>query len=139
MGCSVLLQPPNSAGIIVDGAQWGSPVLSFVFDGGVLNAGASFGSEREFRIDKRAVINTHGGAVLHLSGQITSLDGSSQGLAKLGAGTLRLSGANDYRDRKSTRLNSSHLCAPRMPSSARKKKTAHLLSTTTDTHITPSR
>src|SRR3546814_10593521 len=97
MGCSVLLQPPNSAGIIVDGAQWGSPVLSFVFDGGVLNAGASFGSEREFRIDKRAVINTHGGAVLHLSGKITSLDGSSQGLAKLGAGTLRLSGANDYR------------------------------------------
>src|SRR3546814_1616386 len=48
-------------------------------------------------MDKRAEINTHGGAVLQLSGKITSLDGSSQGLAKLGAGTLRLSGANDYR------------------------------------------
>src|SRR3546814_4469624 len=29
--------------------------------------------------------------------------------------------AVDSRDRKSTRLNSSHSCAPRMPSSARKK------------------
>src|SRR3546814_5842145 len=31
-------------------------------------------------------------------------------------------GAGSSSDRKSTRLNSSHYCAPRMPASARKKK-----------------
>jgi len=93
---SILWQPPNSSEMIVDEAQWGSPVAPFVFQGGVLHVGGSFRTRREFRVDGPAVINTHDEAVLHISGPVGSQGGSSQGLVKLGAGTLRLSGHNTY-------------------------------------------
>lgn len=54
-------------------------------------------SSQNFFIHERAAINTDAGTTLHLSGTIANELGSTQGLAKLGAGTLVLSGNNTYK------------------------------------------
>ncbi|HEU0231493.1 MAG TPA: hypothetical protein VFR20_13065, partial [Burkholderiaceae bacterium] len=92
----IVWPPPNSAELVMDEARWGSPDAPFVFEGGVLHVGASFTSTRPFIVNEQAVINTHGDAVLTLEGPVSAQPGSRQGLAKLGAGTLRLAGRNTY-------------------------------------------
>ncbi|UHL63216.1 autotransporter domain-containing protein [Paralcaligenes sp. KSB-10] len=88
--------PPDGWEIIENEAQWGSPDAPFVFSGGALHVGGSFQSNREVRIGERAVINTLADTALHLNGPIGNVWPSREGLAKLGAGTLVLSGANTY-------------------------------------------
>jgi outer membrane autotransporter protein len=92
----IFWKPPNSSEMIMSEAHWGPPDAPLVFSGGVLHVGGSFASRREFRVDEQAVINTHDDAVLTLEGSVTRAGGSYQGLAKLGAGTLRLAGRNSH-------------------------------------------
>jgi subtilase-type serine protease len=88
--------PPDEAELIMTEAQWGDPGAPFVFSGDTLRTGGSFESRRDIGIGSQALINTYGDSVLHLSGTVRSESGSRQSLAKLGAGTLVLSGANTY-------------------------------------------
>lgn len=92
----VLWKPPDSSRIITDEAQWGSPGAPFLFLGGVLHAGGSFRSDREFRIGEPALINVHANARLHVAGAIRNDGRSNAALIKLGAGDLKLSGENTY-------------------------------------------
>ncbi|TAL89123.1 MAG: autotransporter domain-containing protein [Candidimonas sp.] len=88
--------PPDEVERIMNEAQWGEPGVPFVFSGDALHVGASFESRREVGIGSQGLINTYGDSVLHLSGTVRSEPGSRQSLAKLGAGTLMLSGPNTY-------------------------------------------
>lgn len=90
---------PPPAGIlwIYNEAQLGPPNAPFVFQGDGLYTAGSFESAREFHIDALAAIMTRAGTTLHLSGIVSNTDGSAQGLAKYGAGTLVLSGRNRYK------------------------------------------
>ncbi|TAM88310.1 MAG: autotransporter domain-containing protein [Candidimonas sp.] len=92
----ILWKPSNSSETVMGDTHWDSPDAPFVFQGGVLHVGGSFETRREFRVDDQAVVNTHGDAVLTLAGPVVAANGSYWGLAKLGAGTLRLAGPNDY-------------------------------------------
>lgn len=88
--------PPQSPELVMSEAHWGSPDAPLVFEGGVLHVGGSFTTQREFRVSEQAVVNTHDDAVLTIAGPVTRVGASRQGLAKLGAGTLRLAGRNSY-------------------------------------------
>jgi len=96
----VLWSPPPAVAaggdVIYDEAQWGSPDAPFVFMGDTLRVGGSFESGRQILIGEQARIDVLDGAVLRLSGSIGNDGGSRQGLVKLGAGMLELSGSNSY-------------------------------------------
>ncbi|MDX3895304.1 autotransporter domain-containing protein [Pusillimonas sp.] len=75
----------------------------FVFEGDVLRIETpGWESDRDYLIDASAYIEVADGIDAHLRGNIGAAFGSPNGLYKLGAGTLRLSGSNSYRG--STRL-----------------------------------
>ncbi|MBV6304470.1 autotransporter domain-containing protein [Candidimonas humi] len=97
----VLWSPPPAlaagSDVIYDEAQWGSPDAPFVFLGDTLRIGGSFESGRPILIGEQARIDVLEGAELRLGGPIANDGGSREGLMKLGAGTLELSGANSYR------------------------------------------
>ncbi len=90
--------PPHNVGGMVNGkALLGEPDAPFVFSGVMHIADAQFESDVEYAIGgSTAVINTHEGAAAYFGGVIGNMPGSTQGLIKLGAGTLALSGANTY-------------------------------------------
>ena len=88
--------PPGDPELILTEAQWGSLDEPFVFSGDTLHTGGSFSSNREVWIGEQALFNTHGDTTLHLTGVIKNDRGSPEGLVKLGAGALVLSGLNTY-------------------------------------------
>jgi len=93
----------------VAGMAWGTEARAqmasapFVFEGDVLRIETpGWESNRDYLIDASAYIEVADGVDAHIRGNIGAAFGSPNGLYKLGAGTLRLSGANSYRG--STRL-----------------------------------
>src|SRR5690606_27327369 len=88
--------PPPGVPWVYSEAQLGSPDVPFLFSGNTLYTAGSFETAREFHIDKQAVFHTAPNTTLQVPGPISSVAGSSQSLAKYGAGTLMLSGKNNY-------------------------------------------
>ena len=88
----VLWSPPSSGQEwIHDEAQWGSPDAPFLLSNSTLYIDGSFASAREVQIgDSVAAIHVKGDTGLQLSGVVSSVDGSTAGLEKWGAGSLRL-------------------------------------------------
>jgi len=94
-----LAEPPpdNVNGMVVGKALSGEPEAPFVFSGVMHIADAQFESHADYSIGgSAAVVNTHEEAKAYFGGVISNMPGSTQGLMKLGAGTLALSGANTY-------------------------------------------
>ncbi|TFL14876.1 hypothetical protein CSC67_05910 [Pusillimonas caeni] len=83
----------------VAGMAWGTEARAqmasapFVFEGDVLRIETpGWESDRDYLIDASAYIEVADGIEAHLRGNIGAVFGSPNGLYKLGAGTLRLSG-----------------------------------------------
>ncbi len=107
----VLWSPPSlGQEWIYDEAQWGSPDAPFLLSDDTLYIGGSFDSAREVELgDRVAAIHVADGTRLHLSGLVSSFDGSTAGLEKVGTGALALSGANTFRGNTMLREGTLHI------------------------------
>lgn len=85
------IQTPES------GAQRALAAAPFVFLDDTLHVTeGAFRSNENYAIGPRMTIDVAASAHAHLSGVLSNAPGSSEGLVKMGAGSLRLSGENTY-------------------------------------------